>query len=207
MLSFIDMTTEVTTQPTVSKSVARTARAFAWAAAAVWWLLAIGSGLAVVVLAAVAVRSGRTRVSLPVTFTARDAALSGLSGTITIPVRPVLVMAALAAVVAGVLLVLVVIWQVRGLLTALAAGRPFTARSARRIRIIAVVVGTAELARAAGVWAAGSWLGGHVQAGDLAVSATFAPSWEVLALAVLLWLLAEVFGMGTRLQHDNDLTI
>lgn len=43
--------------------------------------------------------------------------------------------------------------------------------------------------------------------GELTVSASFAPRWEVLALAVLLWLLAEVFALGVRLQHDHNLTV
>ena len=214
------MTPETTSWAAVPANVTRVARGLAWVAAALWWLLAAGGGLVVALLAVLAVRTGRARMSLPVAFTpapgdhalgvgpaAGGADLGGVSGTITLAAPPLLILAALAVVVAGVLLVLVVIWQLRGLLAALAAGRPFTARSAHRIRIIAAVVGIGELGRAGVVWAAGWWLRGNVSVSGLAVTPSFSLNWEVLVLAALLWLLAEVFAMGTRLQHDHDLTI
>lgn len=205
----------------VSRRAAGAARILARVLGLLWWLAVTAGVAAAVFLSVVIASGGDARVSMPALFTEVGGGprliggrqgvggvdLSGLAGTVSMTVPAKVGLVVLAVVIVAMVFFLAVLWQTRGLFASLAGGTPFAAGNPRRIRVIAVLVAAGEVGRAGLAWASGNWLRAHVSVVGLAVQPSFRPSWEVLALAVLLWLLAEVFALGTRLQHDHDLTV
>lgn len=202
----------------MSRRAIRVSLVFARALTVVWWLLAAGGGVAATFIGLELLRGARGRVSLPMTLGSVPGVqfngvatgvghpeVTRLSGTVEVTAPASVGLGILAVVVTAVLIMLGVLWQLRALFASLSAGTPFHQRNAHRIRIIAVLVAVAELGRAGVEWGAGRWLQAHT-IGPV-VHADFVPSLEILAIAVMLWLLAEVFALGTRLQDENDLTV
>ncbi len=183
--------------------------------AMVWWVVLVGSAALIAVLAMLAAVGAPLRVWVPVRLALSSGSvrvrppvsLSG--GTASLGVRgsgPAVLMV-LGVVAVGVSLLLVIIFQLRRLVAALRAGRPFTAGNARRVTVVGVTLVLSELLRA-GVLLAGSWWAArHFHASGVVFRAGFPVRIEVLAAGALLIVFAEVFHYGAALQQDHDLTI
>ncbi len=180
-----------------------------------WWVVLLGSAAVIAVLAVLAAVHAPLRVSVPVRLalpsdTVRvrpPVSLSGASASLGVRGSGPAVLIVLGVVAAGVGLVLVIIFQLRRLVAALRAGRPFTAANARRVTVVGGALVLSELLRS-GVLLAGSWWAArHVHASGVVFRAGFPLRIEVLAAGVLLIVFAEVFRRGSALQQDHDLTI
>ncbi len=185
------------------------------------WYLLLAGGVAVIVLLIVGVlRPGRVRVSMPAFLDMDSSAyaiyaryprergsLSAVTAQLGVPGSRPLLIAAAAVIVVALGLAALVVFQLRRLLTAVVAGRPFATESARRVRLIGAAVLAAELLRAAVLFGASWWAHGHLHADGVRFREVFPVRLEVILLGVLLVLLGQVFDLGARLQQDHDLTI
>jgi len=100
-----------------------------------------------------------------------------------------------------------VIDQLRAVLRTLRAGQPFAPANAARIRWIGFAVIGGELARAAIVWRANSYVVSHFSAEGLRFDARPDLSMATLVSGLIILVIAEVFRVGTRLDEDQSLTI
>ncbi len=182
-----------------------------------WYVVLVGSVLAVAFLVAEVARGAHPNVDFPVAFilhgtyavtgTSRRASIVQAGGQLTVRPPAELVAAGLVFVLAGAAFILVVLHQLRTLMGEALAGPPFGTGSARRVRLIGIAIIVVEVARALLVLSGSLWAQSHVSGPGLSFRAAFPINVEVVGLGILVVLLAEVFRHGTDLQADHDLTI
>ena len=186
-----------------------------------WWVVAIGLGLLVILLACstfLELRGDNLTMSLPVAVQL-DAPVHGvggeanahfekLRGNLRFPARKGAFLSGSVAVV--VLMFGYLFWivtQLRYVFRSLSQGLPFVLANARRIRWVGFAVIFGELGRAAIVYFWSYYTSLHFMADGLrfAASADMNPITLVGGLAILV--IAEVFQEGAKLQEDQSLTI
>lgn len=104
-------------------------------------------------------------------------------------------------------LALFVLGQLRALIRTVRDGRPFVPANAARIRWIACAVIAGELARAAVMYSANSYVMTHFSANGLRFDARTDLNVFTIVHGLLILAIAEVFRTGTRLDEDQSLTI
>ncbi|HVC23336.1 MAG TPA: DUF2975 domain-containing protein [Candidatus Dormibacteraeota bacterium] len=181
-----------------------------------WYVVLIGSVLAVGFLVAENARGARPYVDFPVAFTLHGAyAVTGTSdrasivqavGQLTIQPPAELAVVGLVFVLVGAAFILVVLHQLRSLVADAKTGSQFGTGSARRVRLIGIAIIVVEVIRALGVLAGSLWAQSHVSSPGLNFRAAFPINLEVVGLGILVVLLAEVLRHGSGLQADHDLT-
>lgn len=117
----------------------------------------------------------------------------------------VLVAAAVLAVLAAAWLY--VVYQLRGLASALAGGHPFERQNSARLMRIGLAVIGFELAHAVVVWLGTVYLEHHLVTRGLTIRPHFGVDLAVLLLGALLVALAAAFRAGHELAEDEALTI
>ncbi len=100
-----------------------------------------------------------------------------------------------------------IVFQLRGLVAPMSAGRPFGAGAGRRVRWIGVAVLVGELVRAGVLLAGGWWAQASLRVPGVRFRHPLLLQSDVLVLGVVLVLLGGLFDVGARLQQDQDLTI
>jgi hypothetical protein len=97
--------------------------------------------------------------------------------------------------------------QLRKVLVALREERPFDPANAVRIRRIAYVVIGGELLRAGFTFAGNFYVAQHFVADGLRFDVTLGVSVPTLVAGLIIFVLAEVFREGTRLEEEQSLTV
>lgn len=182
-----------------------------------WYVVLIGSVLAVEFLVAENARGARRYVDFPVAFTLHGAhAVTGTSdrasivqavGQLTIQPPAELAVVGLVFALVGAAFILAVLHQLRSLVADAMAGSQFGTRSARRVRLIGIAIVVVEVIRALGMLTGSLWAQSHVRSPGLSFRAAFPINLEVVGLGILVVLLAEVLRQGSGLHADHDLTV
>ncbi len=193
------------------------ARALKRALDVAWFVLLVGSVLAVGFIITAIARGAHPYVDFPVAFTVHGTyAVAGASsrasivqagGQLTVRPPAELVVVGVIFVIAGLAFVLFVLHQLRTLMGDALAGSPFGTRSARRVRLIGIAIIVVEVIRAVVVLTGSLWAQNHVSGPGLSFRDAFPINVEVVGLGIMVVLLAEVFRHGAALQADHDLTI
>lgn len=116
----------------------------------------------------------------------------------------------LIAVVASGVVFALVLWilaELAALCRSVRDGEPFASRNASRVRRLALALLLAELSRAAIVYTVHAYVAAHYVGDHLRFTAS--PHVDPLAIvsALIVFVLAEVFRIGTRLDEDQSLTV
>ena len=120
------------------------------------------------------------------------------------PDRQWIAVAAAAAVLG---LVLWILGELAALCRSVRDGHPFAPRNAARIRRLAVALLLGEGLRAVIVYGAHAYVAAHFAADNLRFTALPHVDAPAIVSALILFVLAEVFRTGTRLDEDQSLTI
>jgi hypothetical protein len=115
-----------------------------------------------------------------------------------------------AAATSLVFMLALIVWvlgQLRAVFRTLGDGQPFVAANATRIRWIAYAVILGELARSLLMFAGNYYVMTHFSATGLRFDVR--PDFNVLAILAgsIIFVIAEVFRAGTRLDEDQSLTV
>jgi len=159
------------------------------------------------------------RMVLPVAFelddvaadvTSKDGTRSGLieqaSGSLrlAVPDRPWLPIGGAAVMI---VLVLWILAELAALCRSVRDGHPFDPHNAVRIRRLALAVVLAEVSRAAIVYAAHAFVAANFTAEHLRFTAWPHINTFAIVSGLILFVLAEVFRAGTRLDEEQSLTV
>lgn len=116
-----------------------------------------------------------------------------------------------AGVLVFVIAMLAIAWygvsQLRKVLFSLRDERPFSADNAVRIRRIAYVVIGGELLRSGFMFAGNFYVAQYFVADGVRFGSSLGLSFPTLVCGLIIFVLAEVFRAGTRLENDQSLTI
>jgi hypothetical protein len=138
----------------------------------------------------------------------RDAKIENVHGSLKFPLaRGPLFFTNFVLVIALLSAALWAIGQLRAFFLTLRDGQPFVPANAARIRRIAWAVILGELARAAVVWYEGHYAMTHFQAEGFHFAAQAEINFFVIVCGLVLLVIAEVFGIGTRLDEEQSLTV
>lgn len=200
----------------MSQRVGAVGVAVRWVLDGLWYLLLAAGGLGLVAMVVILVRGGHVQGEIPVAFrspvtdggdSSAATSITGLSGTLKMPVS-----AATAAVILGFVVIelgwaLFALRQLRLLVTDVLAGSAFAPQNARRVALLGLTVVGAELVRAVAVLTGSLWARAHADLPHVAFQVTFPVQPGALAAGLLIVVLAGVFRLGSALQEDRDLTI
>jgi hypothetical protein len=114
---------------------------------------------------------------------------------------------AIAGAAVMVVLGLWVLAELAALCRSVRDGRPFVPLNAVRIRRLALAVALAEVWRAAMAYAMQRWVVAHFTADHVHFTAWAHVDASAIVSALILFVLAEVFRIGTRLDEDQSLTV
>jgi Protein of unknown function (DUF2975) len=166
-----------------------------------------GRDAAMSIPVALNVEPGAHRVAAP-SLGIDNARLHRLRGALRFPpVKGPLFVANLIIVFGSLALILWVLDQLRGLFRNLRDGHPFVSANAMRLRRIAWAVIFGELARTAVVFFESYYAMRHFSVGGFAFEAR--PHLNIFAIinGLIIFVIAEVFREGTRLDEEQSLTI
>jgi hypothetical protein len=190
----------------------------------VWYLSIAGLALAVVLAALSVVRRGNVpgHLNVPVLFTVdpgsyhisapdygiTGAELTDVSGDLHFrsPGGQLLLFFA-AYIAVGLAIVMVVLYQLRTILATLAAGSPFVAANASRIRFIGWVVIIGEVVQAFVDFMGQMIVKATFEATGVTFGWSFHMSFQTLFWGFVILAVAEVFRLGVELREDQSLTV
>jgi hypothetical protein len=188
---------------------------------ALWYIIAVGAALISAVIVVATVFGWAPTVEMPLHFTPdpavheisgpiagmRNARVEDAIGTLRFEAHPAIVLTVVGIALVGVATTLAVLHQLRRIVATMSAGTPFVEANARRLRFVGLTVIVYELVTVCMKLALSLWAARNIAVRGLTVRWVFNPRIEVLLFGALILLIAEVFRVGTRLQHDHDLTI
>ena len=190
-----------------------------------WYGLALGLVLAICLLFAPALPDlNKMEMDVPISFTLDGRAfhvtpdsgeidharLDNLHGTgrLSFPPPSGMVLASAAGGLALFLAVLMwIVGELRAVFRDVRDGQPFAPANAARVRHIGYAVIGGEVARAALGYVGGLYSVAHFQPEGLRFEARADISVLTIVLGLVIFVIAEVFRAGTRLEEDQTLTV